>query len=47
VKDIKFVKLWEQDPTTAVISPNADFSKGIAGKIAKFKPHLVIGSQCD
>jgi ABC-type Fe3+-hydroxamate transport system substrate-binding protein len=47
VKGIKVIKLWETDPTTAVISKSADVSATIADKIAALKPDLVIAAQGD
>jgi hypothetical protein len=47
VKDVKVIKMWEVDPSTAVISDSAEVSAQIAGKIAAQKPDIVIASQCD
>lgn len=47
VKDIKIVKSWEVAPWTAIIAGNPDKSKQIVDTLAKEKPDLVIGSQCD
>ena len=47
VKNIKIIKMWELDPSTAVRSPSQEVSKEIASKIAKLKPDLVIGCQAD
>jgi hypothetical protein len=47
VKDIKLIKTWEVAPETNTISQNPDRSKQFAQTVAKMKPDLVIGSQCD
>jgi ABC-type Fe3+-hydroxamate transport system substrate-binding protein len=47
VKGIKIIKLWEIDPSTAVISKTDEISATIADKIAALKPDLVIASQGD
>ncbi len=47
VKDVKIVKSWEVAPWTAIIAGNPDKSKQIVDTLAKEKPDLVIGSQCD
>jgi ABC-type Fe3+-hydroxamate transport system substrate-binding protein len=47
VKGIKIIKLWEVDPTTAVITKTDADSVTIAEKIAALKPDLVIASQGD
>jgi maltose-binding protein MalE len=47
VKDVKIVKLWETDPTTAVSSDSDEVSAQITDKIAALAPDLVIASQCD
>jgi len=47
VKDVKIVKSWEIAPWTAIIAGNPDKSKQIVDTLAKEKPDLVIGSQCD
>lgn len=47
VKNVKIVKMWEVDKTTAVISKNGDLSKVFAEKIARLKPAIVIASQAD
>ncbi len=47
VKDIKIVKSWEIAPWTATIAGNPDKSKQIVDTLAKEKPDIVIGSQCD
>lgn len=47
VKNVKIIKMWEVDKTTACISKTAEASKEIAEKIAKLKPAMVIASQAD
>jgi ABC-type Fe3+-hydroxamate transport system substrate-binding protein len=47
VKDVKVVKLWESDPSTAAITKSPEESAAIADKIAALKPDLVIASQGD
>jgi ABC-type Fe3+-hydroxamate transport system substrate-binding protein len=47
VKGIKIIKLWEIDPSTAVISKTDEISATVADKIAALKPDLVIASQGD
>lgn len=47
VKDVKIVKSWEIALWTAIIAGNPDKSKQIVDTLAKEKPDLVIGSQCD
>jgi ABC-type Fe3+-hydroxamate transport system substrate-binding protein len=47
VKDVKVIKMWEVDPSTAVSSDSAEVSAEIAEKIAAQKPDIVIASQCD
>jgi hypothetical protein len=47
VKDVKIIKLWETDASTAVSSDTAEASAQIADKIAALAPDLVIASQCD
>jgi hypothetical protein len=47
VKDVKIVKSWEVAPWTAIIAGNPDKSKQIVETLAKEKPDIVIGSQCD
>lgn len=46
-KGVKIVKMWEVDPSTAVISKDQADSEQIAAKIAAQKPDLVIASQAD
>jgi ABC-type Fe3+-hydroxamate transport system substrate-binding protein len=47
VKGVKIIKLWEVDPSTAVITKSEADSVAIAEKIAALKPDLVIASQGD
>ncbi len=47
VKDVKIVKLWETDPSTAISSDSAEVSVQIADKVVALAPDLVIASQCD
>jgi len=44
---VKIVKMYQVDPSTAVISGNLDKSLEIATKIAGQKPDLVIAAQAD
>jgi hypothetical protein len=47
VKNVKVIKLWEVDSTTAVISKKMEVSEQIAFKIAALKPNIVISAQAD
>jgi hypothetical protein len=47
VKNIKIIKLWEQDRSTAVISKDLQDSERVTAIIAQLKPDLVIASQAD
>ena len=47
VKDVKVIKSWEIEPWTAIISGSPSKSQQIVDALAKVKPDLVIGSQCD
>jgi hypothetical protein len=47
VKNVKIIKMWEIDKSTAAISKNAEMSEQVASSIAKLKPDLVIASQAD
>jgi hypothetical protein len=47
VKQIKIIKMWEVDPSTAVISNSLPNSETIADEIAGRKPALVIAGQAD
>ena len=47
VKNLKVVKMWETDSSTAVISKSAEASEQISSKIGKLKPDIVIAAQAD
>ena len=47
VPGVKIVKMYEVEPTTIPQSANMDVADQKAKLIAKYKPDLVIGSQCD
>ncbi len=47
VPGVKVIKLWEEDPTTAVITKDQAESEALATKIAALQPDLVIASQAD
>ncbi len=47
VKNVKIVKIWEIDKSTANTSKTLDVSKAVAAKIAAYKPAIVIASQGD
>ena len=47
VKNVKIIKLWEQDKSTAVISKDLQASEQVTAIIAQLKPDLVIASQAD
>ncbi len=47
VKNVKIIKLWEVDKSTAAISKNLQASEQVAATIAKLKPDLVIAAQAD
>ena len=47
VKNVRIIKMWETDKSTAVISKNAEVSEQVAASIAKLKPDLVIAAQAD
>ncbi len=47
VKNVKIVKLWEMDKTTAAISKDLQASEQVAAAVAKLKPDLVIAAQAD
>ncbi len=47
VKNVRIIKIWETDKSTAVISKNAEVSEQVAASIAKLKPDLVIAAQAD
>lgn len=47
VQDVKIVRMWEVDPSTAVSSDGAELSAEIVDKVAAQQPDLVIAAQCD
>jgi hypothetical protein len=47
IRRVKIVKMWKEDPSTALISKKGEVSEQIAAKIARLKPDLVIASQAD
>ena len=47
VPGVKVVKIYEVEPTTIPQSANMDVADQKAKLIAKYKPDIVIGSQCD
>lgn len=47
VKNVKIIKLWELDKSTAAISKDGQASEQVAATIAKLKPDLVIAAQAD
>ena len=47
VRDVKVVKMWEVDKTTAAISDSLEKSEEFTEKIVKLKPDIVIASQAD
>ncbi len=47
VRGVKIVKFYEVEPTTIPQSSTVEESKRKAAIIAKYKPDIVIGSQCD
>lgn len=47
IKNVKIIKMWEVDKSTASISKSAEASTQIAAKIAALKANLVIASQAD
>jgi len=47
IKNVKIIKMWEIDKSTAAISKNAEVSEQVAASIAKLKPDLVIAAQAD
>ncbi len=46
-KNIKVIKLWEVDKSTAAISKDGQDSERVVEIIARQKPDLVIGAQAD
>jgi hypothetical protein len=47
VPSAKIIKFYEVEPTTVPQSANMDVADQKARIIAKYKPDIVIGSQCD
>ena len=47
VKNVRVIKMWEVDSSTAVISKNAEGSSQVTEKISKLKPDIVIAAQAD
>ncbi|HVP78255.1 MAG TPA: hypothetical protein VMV04_10180 [Thermodesulfobacteriota bacterium] len=47
VKEVKIIKMWEEDKSTAVISDSLEKSKALTEKIIKLKPDIVIAAQAD
>ena len=47
VKNLRIIKLWELDKSTASISKDLQASEQVAATIAKLKPDLVIAAQAD
>jgi len=47
VKNVKIIKMWEIDKSTAAISKSAEMSEQLAASIAKLKSDLVIAAQAD
>ncbi len=47
VKGVKILKFYELEPTTVPQSASQDDANRKAAIIAKYKPDIVIGSQCD
>jgi hypothetical protein len=47
VKNVKIIKLWEVDKSTATISKDLQASEQVVSAIAKLKPDLVIAAQAD
>ena len=47
VKNVKIIKMWEVDSSTATISKNGEVSEQVSTKIAKLNPDIVIGAQAD
>ena len=47
IPGVKIVKFWEVEPTTAPQTQTQVEAKQKAQIIAKYKPDIVIGSQCD
>ena len=47
VRNVKVIKMWEVDSSTAVISKGEEVSELITAKILKLKPDIVIAAQAD
>jgi len=47
VPSARIIKFYEVEPTTVPQSANMDVADQKARIIAKYKPDIVIGSQCD
>jgi len=47
VKNVRIVKMWEVDSSTAIISKKMEVSEQIASKIAALKPNIIISAQAD
>jgi hypothetical protein len=47
IPSAKIIKFYEVEPTTVPQSANMDVAEAKAKIIAKYKPDIVIGSQCD
>jgi len=47
VKNVKIIKIWEMDKSTAAISKDAEASEQVAASIVELKPDLVIAAQAD
>ncbi len=47
VKNVRIIKLWELDKSTAAISKDLQASEQVAATIARLKPDLVIAAQAD
>jgi len=47
VKNVKVIKLWELDKSTAAISKDLQESEKVAATVTRLKPDLVIASQAD
>lgn len=47
VKDVKIIKMWEADKTTAAISDSLEKSEEFTEKILKLEPKIVIASHAD
>jgi hypothetical protein len=47
VKNVRVIRMWEVDPSTAVMSESPERSREIAGKMIRLRPDIVIASQAD